>query len=176
MLLSIEKNKLCDIRFDPPYNSEFKIEGIELIQKDNNLIALNNTVQHFNLMKLPYIWGNYDTKKASDETKILWEKEINKFLGTNEVMEINFPSRIDKSTGNYLHLRLKSDSYVRATITYGNNIKSSFTFDIIPSKKVENYLIRISSQWLWNSESIKSITIKSDNPLWIDQILIRKGD
>ncbi len=176
VLLSIEKNKLCDIRFDPPYNSEFKIEGIELIQKDNNLIALNNTVQHFNLMKLPYIWGNYDTKKASDETKILWEKEINKFLGTNEVMEINFPSRIDKSTGNYLHLRLKSDSYVRATITYGNNIKSSFTFDIIPSKKVENYLIRISSQWLWNSESIKSITIKSDNPLWIDQILIRKGD
>ncbi|MEQ8172973.1 MAG: hypothetical protein ABRQ38_29080, partial [Candidatus Eremiobacterota bacterium] len=171
------KNLLTDIRLDPPENSFFEIQEIELIKRNYNLVLLNTIQQDCNLLKLPYIWGTYDTKQASTNTIVVEEilsKGIN--ISPNNTVKLKFNSNFDKSSGNYLHIKLKSDMGGNITLSYGREINNLITFEVIPSNKVENYLIRISSQWLWMSEPVDSITIISTIPLNIEEILIRKGD
>ena len=171
------KRTLTDIRFDPPNNSIFEVSGVEIVEKPEGSISpLHYIQQDFNLMKLPYVWGTYDLKKASTKTIILSTiAGSGGIIDPNNPLELNFNPDIDKSSGNYLHFRLKSKSKADITISYGKLI-NSIKFETVPSDKFEDYLIRISSQWEWMSEPVNSLIIKSSAPVEIEKILIRKGD
>ncbi|TDF96212.1 hypothetical protein [Paenibacillus piri] len=174
--VSESKNILSELRFDPPDNSTFEINSVSLVEQENSLIPIKGIYQNFDLLKLPYIWANYDSNKSVLKTEVLKtiinsEQKINK----NVAIKIGIDSNIDKSTGNYIHLRIKSDKKSNVLLAYGPN-KSVISFELVPSNNYEDYLIRISSQWEWMSENIDFITLQSNENIAIEKMLIRKGD
>lgn len=174
-----EKAGLTDVRIDPPSNSVFELESVELSKERANFrpITSKDVKQDFDLKKLPYIWGSFDSKDASRNTGVM--EEINKSpVRFDSGQEVVFPFKpiADKSSGNYIHLKIKSEQNGNLTIKYGNDSISSIKFQLIPSAEYEDYLVRISSQWLWMSEPINSITINSSEGMEMRGLSIRKGD
>lgn len=177
--ISSGKIGLTDIRFDPPSNSVFEIESVEVSERKTALypISSKDIHQDFDLKKLPYIWGKYDGKDASTNTEILEEVNISQArLDKDQEVIFSFNPIIDKSSGNYIHFKIKSTSSGNFVIKYGNESISSITFQVVPSAEYEDYLVRISSQWLWMGEPISRITIRSSEAVEVGEILIRKGD
>jgi hypothetical protein len=99
-------------------------------------------------------------------------------MGLDKGQDVVFSFRpiTDKSSGNYIHFRIKSEQSANLTIIYGNESISSIMFQVLPSAKYEDYLVRISSQWQWMSEPISSIMINSSRKIEIGGITIKKGD
>lgn len=170
---------LTDIRFDPPSNSVFEVDSVELSERKINLypISSKDIQQDFDLKKLPYIWGKYDDKDASINKGILEETNKSQVrLDKDQEVTFFFNPILDKSSGNYIDFKIKSTHNSNLTIKYGNKSMSSIRFQVIPSAEYEDYLVRISSQWLWMEEPISCITIDASGAVEIGRILIRSGD
>jgi hypothetical protein len=138
---------------------------------------LTSRPQHFNLMQLPYIWANFDAKEAVTRTKILFDAGFPETLvlsGTSQT--IRFNPDFDKTTGNYLHFIVRSDSSGYVTVKYGNRDPSTVRFDLKGSGKPEHYLVRISSQEAWMHEKISAIAVSPSVPVRFEKFFIRKGD
>lgn len=138
---------------------------------------LQTRPQQFDLKDLPYIWGNFDAKKASQKTEILdqyipGDSEIR--ANTELLMPIS--EEVDKSQGNYLHLIVKAKQTGKIQIIYGKKNQSSLSFNLVPSNKDEHYLIRISSQWLWIHDRINQLSIRPSVDVTVTKMMIRKGD
>ena len=171
-------NDLIDIRFDPPNDSRFEIHGLEFVKESQyGLTATDGFYQQFNLIKLPYIWGTYDADNAALKTKILEEVLDNPVeLNANKTITLRFSPDFDKSSGNYIHLRVRAPENSTLTIAYGDTGNSKVFFELIPSDHLEDYLVRISSQWEWMSQAIDSLLITSTGDLELENVWIRKGD
>jgi hypothetical protein len=170
---------LTDVRFDPPSNSLFKVQSVQLGERNVllNAIGPKDLQQDFDLKVLPYIWGKYDSKKASISTKILENVSMPRArIIKDEELTLPIDPNLDKSTGNYIHFRMKSEKTGEVSLSYGNKLKSKIKFRVLPSREYEDYLIRVSSQSLWMSEPINSISIRPNEDVEIGQILIRMGD
>ncbi len=143
--LEEETMRLTDIRFDPSTGSRFALEGAEILRCEDSIRPLypEQVVQDFPLRKLPYVWGAYDPLDASHQTEIL--EELNEepiALEPGEDLVLTLPAEIDKSHGNYLHLRLhprRSDAQyfaidedARVSVVYGELFPSSFGTNIVP--------------------------------------------
>jgi len=177
--LTYGKIGLTDVRFDPPDSTVFEVQSVQL---DERNIPLNNILpqdlqQDFDLKILPYIWGKYDEKKASILTNVLENISMTKTrISKDDELTLHIDPNIDKSSGNYIHIKMKSETNGDASLSYGKDLKSSIKFRVLPTKEYEDYLIRISSQFLWMNEPIDSISIKPNEDVEIAQVLIRKGD
>lgn len=175
--VSTNNEILSNIRVDPPENSTFELADVGIVEKDNNYIPLQVVNQNYSLIKLPYIWGTYDSKKAASTTKILAELVSSPISVTKNAKTVfTFDPKIDKSSGNYIHFRIKADKNTSVKISYGDKNIDSVTFDVIPSAKYEDYLIRISSQWEWMNSPVNKISLESSGSIIIEQAFIRKGD
>jgi hypothetical protein len=141
------------------------------------LIPITDFNQNFNLKKLPYIWGSFDEYGAKENTIVL-----NSFIENTQTVDPQVPLRfyfkqkIDKSSGNYIYLKINSHSSGTVSLRYGPNSLSSVVFDLIPSNIDVDYLIRISSQWDWINQEIGLIELSSSTNIDIKQMSIRKGD
>ena len=93
-----------------------------------------------------------------------------------QTLRLPFNGRIDKSTGNYIHLRLKTAKNGSLILSYGKNPGSTVKMDLSGTDKAEDYLIRISSQWEWMSQNIKSVDLTSTAEAELIEAYIRKGD
>jgi acid phosphatase class B len=82
----------------------------------------------------------------------------------------------DKTTGNYLYLRLKGTDSSIITVGYGEKYTNSFSFSTEPTSTYENYLVRVSTQWEWMNSDIDKISITSNGDLELSEMNIRKGD
>lgn len=143
----------------------------------SNLTPINIFSQNFDLLKLPYIWGRYDPMRAYDKTSS--EQNLIKQKTTvtrGKTLKIETDHNIDKSTGNYLAFTITSGVESNVTISYGPKNMTTISFMTVASIQPVNYLIRISSQYLWLKENTDSISISSDNPIEIVSADIRKGD
>jgi len=170
---------LTDVRFDPPSNSTFEIQSVQLGERNVllNAIQPKDLQQDFDLKVLPFIWGKYDGKKASISTKILENVSMPRSkIIKDEELALPIDPDIDKSTGNYIYIRMKSEKIGEISLSYGTDLKSSIKFLVLPSQEYEDYLILVSSQSLWMSEPINSISIRPSEDVEIGQILIKKGD
>ncbi|MCP4654299.1 MAG: hypothetical protein GY856_02650 [bacterium] len=140
-----ETMRLTDIRFDPPASSRFGLEGAEILRCEDSIRPLypEQVVQNFPLRKLPYVWGAYDPLDASHQTEIL--EELNEepiALEPGEDLVLALPAEIDKSLGNYLHLRLHPrragapyfavDEDATVALGYGGLFQSWIEMNIVP--------------------------------------------
>ncbi|WP_157198977.1 hypothetical protein [Methanolacinia paynteri] len=171
-------NKITNIRLDPPKNSVLKLNEVYLYPTNYSFSSTNFIIRDYNLKKLPYIWGTYDKKDPILNQPVqdrLFEGE--KLINSNEIISFTNISDLDKSSGNYLMIKLKSEHEGQINVNYAtdNNV-GKIKFDVIPSEKVENYLIRISSQWEWYSGEVQEVNLLSSVPITISEIKILKGD
>jgi len=165
-----------NLRFDPPNDAQITFQDIELFESDQIPITTPAS-QNFDLKLLPYIWGTYDEKKACKTSRILDKYTFQQmYLNPEKPLIIPIRSNIDKSSGNYLHFKIGCKESGKVTLTYGEKQPSTISFDLKPSNKFEDYLIRVSSQWAWNNESISKISLQSSVKIYIQSLLIRKGD
>ncbi len=97
-------------------------------------------------------------------------------LSPGKSLTLNFPSNVDKSTGNYLYLGMESTHSGKVTVSYGLKSKSEFCFSVIPSGESEHYLIRISTQREWMHNPVSVFSIDSTVPVYVTRAKLLKGD
>ncbi|QXO93537.1 hypothetical protein KSK55_09090 [Methanospirillum purgamenti] len=176
-----EINNITSFRMDPPNNSNLTLRsGFITPSFDFKLDTKIN--RDFSLKKLPYIWGTFDSYSMFLKKPIMsLLKEGGMNIGNNEpILFSNIPNIIDKKSGNYLYLRIKSDEAGDISIKYGNDPQSQeipaiINFNLHPNYKSVDYLIRISSQWEWYQE-VKYFELVSSVPIFLEKFEILKGD
>lgn len=142
-----------------------------------DLIPVKIFSQDFDLKKLPYVWGVFDEYKAKENTTVLSSLiEESKIIDPGKSVKLSLDKDIDKSSGNYIHLRILANEVGIIKLSYHENPQSKITFNLVPSKKSVDYLIRISSQWSWISQSIQFMELSPSIKIELVQAFIRKGD
>ena len=150
---------------------------IQQLKQQEGFIPAKTVYQNFNLQKLPYIWGTYDPLNAVSKSQILGNVTNNPMsLTSGQEYSFWVKPDVDKSTGNYLYLKVKGENPSEITISYGENDLNNFSFSTEPSSRFENYLVRVSTQWKWMNSDIDRISITSSNDTDLREMNIRKGD
>ena len=144
------------------------------------LVPQEKFKQYHQLKRLPYIWGEFDEKRASETTPVLQKlTTVTLNVVPGQIAILPMQPDYDKSTGSYLHFRISAVNDAVITVTYNNeacDVLSGVTFDILCSKHPLDYLVRMSSQWEWVSKPINIVTITTTLPITIEEVYLRKGD
>lgn len=146
------------------------VQGWELFTRSNSI------VQVFNLQKLPYIWGTFDPFLASEMTATLLQIVHLDRFEPNVSYEFEVPADTDRSSGNYLKFKLKSDEPSAIEIRLNDLDSSKVIFDTIPSGKTETYMVRISVLSMWYEPGLTTIKVIASAPVEVENITLRKGD
>ena len=125
---------------------------------------LPNITENFDLIKLPFVWANYD--EHSENQQVI--KEWTEFIYEDEVYKTKLPENIDKTTGNYILITLKNKTLKTTNKSFlqykdKNGINGTFNFDILGEQEIEKYLIRISTQHKWYSLKNTGLRIYFEN-------------
>jgi len=171
--------RLEDLRFDFPKGSHVTLKKVEYLINDVDYLWQDSTnvIQQFHLIKLPYLWGTYDEKDAVHSTEVLQtlvSEEVR--LIPNERQTFLIDPIISKENGNYIHFRILASDRAKIKFYYTNPEESCFIFDTVPSDQLEDYLVRVSTQWQWMSAEVDKLVVSSTGDLVISEIHIREGD
>jgi hypothetical protein len=178
---TVPYTKDTSIRFDIPENSTVKIKNIrfkeetDLYEDDIKPIDYNYAsmdYHSYHLINIPYIWANYDKIGVDKKEEQL---TINRNLSTYDFSSIN------KQVGNYLLINASAVKDGTMTVQFGKEDTNGFTslsqYDFsVKNGNKQNYLIRLSSDFMWYSGEINAIKIISDNNSTVERTSILKGD
>jgi hypothetical protein len=161
---------------DPPNDAAFEIKSINIIESALPCVYTdkNSIKQDFNMIMLPYVWGNFDKKVNKHFPEEQQRIADNLPLEARKTVTLELDSSFDKSVGNYIYFLISATNPGTMTLRYGNDIINSCNFNIVEGE--HNYLVRISSQYNWMAKPQTSIEIKSDIPVSIQRVSILKGD
>jgi len=164
------------VRIDPPDGATFEINSISIIESSMPAFytAKNTIKQDFNMVMLPYVWGNYDKKVNKRFPKEQQRIAYNLPLEAGNPVTLALDPQIDKSSGNYIYFRINSQKSGTLTLSYGDDLINSCTFNFVAGEY--DYLVRISSQYNWMSKPQTSMDIKSDVSVSLQRVSILKGD
>lgn len=173
---------ITNIRIDPPNESTIVLKSVDFYPKNSYFIVDKTINRDYKLKKLPYIWGTFDALNPAF-TQPVQESVFNGEQKISAGVPVRFSilnSTIEKSSGNYLLLILKSEIYGTIDLAYGDltdNVEpATMSFESIPSEIKQNYLIRISSQWNWYASPVTSIELNSSVPIILYECNILNGD
>ena len=162
-------------RLDISEKSSVKITSV-LIREDTPIPIDEHHCSDFHsydIYYLPLLWAEKDAKYAL-RNKILANLDFDgRFFRFNS-------SEFNKSKGNYLRLKIKnpseSDNTVRLHlgIFEENEFKSSVQFSFIVEKGEHDYIVRLSSDYLWYLENLNALKIDGD--FEISEVQILEGD
>lgn len=155
--------------------------------KDSSLAFKSDIDQFFDLQWLPFVWANYDKMepvKTAPVQLILHASDSNALTCLENIANDFFINKeLDKSTGNYLYLQIKSGTETSVSLNYSNQnqnslekINNGFNFYIKGDNQFHDYLVRISTQWSWMTQPIDKITLIADHNVQLRKLEIRKGD
>lgn len=156
------------------FNNDIDIKDhIEKI--DYGYDYLGEFYHQYNIMHLPYIWGEKDTKKASKN------KVVSKLVKQDDYYKIE--NDFSKDKGNYLLLKtdvIVKDEPMTATIRVGtienNEFIEKYNYSFIIERGDNNYLFRISNDYNWKFGNINAIKIDTKSKLYNTSIKILEGD
>lgn len=142
--------------------------GFELLDE---FYGLEEGLHTYNLGAFAWLWANHDTKQAI-ENPVLYE------YAANEEYLIR-PENVNTQNGNYLALtiNLNEDSTREAglhLLDTDNTVLAQFTFTLYPGQ--QQYLIRVSSDYVWYLERFHSFSIESDADISVEKVQILIGD
>jgi hypothetical protein len=152
-----------------------KNSGIELPETEDRIYTAKNIIkQDFNMIMLPYVWGNYDKKINKHFPEEQQRITDNLPLESEKPVTLTLDPGIDKSEGNYIYFRISALKPGIMTLRYGNDIINSCNFNIVTGEY--NYLVRISSQYNWVNAPQAWLQIVSTEPVTIERLSVLKGD
>ncbi|MEG2289461.1 MAG: hypothetical protein RSA29_15035 [Clostridium sp.] len=165
----MENNKASGIKSD-----------VELI---NEYYGDPKLLHRYDLMQVPYIWGTYDEKNSAincnNQSGVLDNVVLSN--GVPVIEDIDLTS-IDKSTGNYIKVNGDSDNEGIFNVELGMVDKDSkfttaiaYSFNIVKGEDI-NYMLRVSSDFLWYLGNVNSIRVTSNTDMENVTISILKGD
>ncbi|MEO6304628.1 MAG: hypothetical protein ABIP51_15820 [Bacteroidia bacterium] len=159
-------------------NSDNTLKDFFVIESDYTPDFISEKFISYDLKKLAYIWGTYD--EFCNEEKPLFENTKTKTIENNEPYKISIPAKIDRSSGNTIIIKCKSDKEQKVSLSFGNSKKqgkTTFLFNVIASEKEQQYAIRVSSSYKWYSGDVNEISLlpETGKSLTILKILVTKG-
>ncbi|NQX66697.1 hypothetical protein HQN90_11225 [Paenibacillus alba] len=179
---------LKDIRIDPPSDDVFNINNLSIKTRDSSQVINENYQlpldESVDISWLPYYWGSKDSLEATSRTKVLSTLVGNEMIIQSGSNSFKINNNLQKSNGNYLYLRLKSneirDPY-KMIVKYNGltNVgmsNTSISFLIKADGQYHDYLIRVSSQFNWHRTSIDVFNLDPEAATTIESINIREGD
>ncbi len=137
-------DRLSDVRLDPPQHATLTVRRVTLHDGDLEIRPLSpqDVVQSFDLRRLPYVWGRYDPLAAARRTPVLAALHRGPTrLDAGAELALAFDPAVDKTSGNYLHLRLRParpadgtgarEDETSVTVSYGERLENGFTFEVV---------------------------------------------
>jgi hypothetical protein len=167
-----DNTPLVEFRIDPPNGSLFEIKSLDIITGEIMFHYEPYIQQNWNLIKLPYIWANYDDKIKKNFPQTLLEIARDIIVEEETIFPVS--SDFDKTNGNYLYFEVDSETDGTLSVSYGENIINSVDFSVMTGN--HKYLVRISSQYNWMNDKQTMIKINISAPMYIKQISILEGD
>lgn len=136
-------------------------------------------LHNYNLFDLPYLWANYDEKKAKDNDVIIETTKISENIYKLELLDY-----IEKKNGNYISLHAKSsietNNNLNAQIAFGRYENGVFDEKYVCNFTLKNgsnqYLIRMSIDYYWYLNEINAVRITSDVELEDIEMVVLEGD
>jgi hypothetical protein len=166
------KVPLTEFRIDPPNGSLFEIKNLSIVKREIEFNYESYIQQNWNLIKLPYIWANYDNKILKDFPKSI--SALARKITVEEEIVLPVPRDFDKTDGNYLCFEINSATDGTLSVSYGKDVVNTFDFSVLNGN--HKYLIRVSSQYDWISSRQTTIKIKVSAPMFLEQVSILRGD
>lgn len=130
--------------------------------------------QSFDLYDLPRVWGSHDRLNPTAHAPVQadWSGPVSGAAGP---WLLPVPAGVDKSAGNYLHLRLQSDVPASATVACERGPTGSFTFKVQPGPAAD-YLLRLSTQWAWAGGEVTELRVSADPGARLEKARLLQGD
>lgn len=168
------KPMLNAIRLSPPHGSTFEIKSISIASVkssmppdvtmiDYDYLGLEHSMD---IGQIPYVWGQFDKKKA-------WENDVVRGYAnsTGEISDEN------QKNAKYALIKITTNEAQKANLTFKNlngDSVSNFNFDVLEG--THKYIIRISTDWWWNREVIKSFEVLSGEGVNVEEVQFLVGD
>jgi hypothetical protein len=175
---------ITNISFILPDNSNINLKRGYIYPQNSPLIPDETFYHNFNLEKLPYIWGTFDTSDPAlhqPVQDILFDGNT-QITPNVPVLFSNITSTLDKTSGNYILISLNSERGGTIRVDYGDSKNgvlekpATISFNTIPSDETQNYLIRVSAQWNWYAQPVTDIQLTASVPVTLEKCEILKGD
>ena len=170
-------DSLADIILNTPPNVECAIRSAEILCTANPLFPrISHVEQRLDFGTLPQMWAEYDKGRAWEKTKVLGTKQARQICEPGKDLPLTFGPVEDKETGNYLQVTIQSDHATQATVVVPGEPESWITFQVKGSPEPRDYVIRISCLWAWMKNREAQVTIRAQQPIWVQDVVLRKGD
>lgn len=192
----IPVSEFTRIRLDIPEESEVIItslktsSSLEIINYKEDSVINNvnsmNELHSYELNRLPEVWAELDTKDVSDNAVAA------EIVKNEEVYHIENVSQIDKYSGNYLMMSMnysgkdemgytkEDDEYTNMTVRMGKLENGVFVekyrYTMSVQEGTHNYVIRVSSDYLWYLDEIDTIMLQNDEVIDNISMNILQGD
>lgn len=175
---------LKDIRIDLPNNENFTIHSLKLKVTSNVYEKLRlESSELTDVGFVPYLWGEEDSSITKDTLTKHVDMVRNKHsIRKGSYKNYQVQNTFDKKEGNFVYLRLKSENIggnYKVELAYGSKADSfpgGYTFDVKADGKYHDYLIRVSSQYMWYTSPIDYIRVSTQEDTVVKNISILKGD
>jgi hypothetical protein len=172
----IINHKSIWLRNDLPVQEAISVSDSRYVRDTLSTIPDNTYIR-----SLAYVWGKYDKQFLNSKHETLQVVLDKRDLFPNEVeKKFYFTPIADKQSGCYVLIRAskKAEGKTEIVMNYGMKEKKSggFTFTL-PDMKMNDYVIRVSSQYNWFAEENNWLTVyPMGGDVTIEKILLLKGD
>ena len=172
---------ITGIRFSLTKNSQFVPNSLHIVECDYIPDYYSAAPRDFDLKELPYVWGKQDEKFKETKHKTFRQLTDSHETIPNQMEQKFFFNPVEKSgSGCYVIIRAgkRSEKEARIIMNYGAGDSKSggFTFSL-PDSEVQNYVIRVSTQYNWYSKANNWISVYPvGGDIDIEKIQIVSGD
>lgn len=168
---------LGDIVLNTPQGADFEIRSANVLCAADPLFPrINQVEQKLDFGTLPFLWARYDEDGAWEKAPVLESKQVRQMCDPGNGLALGFDTVKDKDTGNFLQLRIQSDQETLASVDVPGDPGSRITFTVLGSPEPRDYVIRISCLYAWMSDPKAHIVLRSRQPIWVEDAIVRKGD
>ena len=135
-----QARRWTDLRLDPPRHVTFEVTGISVVERPIEVLdAPSRIEQDFDLVRLPQVWAQLDPLEARTRTEVLASLQVEPVtLAAGETVSWQVAPGLDRSRGNYLHLRIRPEpvrppsgptSAAQLEVRYGADLVDGFRFE-----------------------------------------------
>lgn len=168
-----EVNHLIEFGYDAGY---FQDDG-----SGNLVFVYQNYLHSYDMKKAPFLWANYDRKKASENTVVCSAN----CLG-DKLYAFSGSQNIEHSQGNYLIFKCRyhndslsakeEENVLSVTLTDSSRNEMRYEYKMDLQKGENQYMIRVSSDYFWSAFNIDNIQFSANGDVEIEDVCILQGD
>lgn len=143
-------------------------------ETEDGTYSYTGKFHNYAIRQLPQIWAEFDEKNAAENDEISSLTKSGNIYTFNNIED-------NKKQGNYLLIRLTSGAESgNITVTLGTNRGDGFAeryrYLITTSEGTHDYLIRVSTDYYWYTDSVNAVSVQSDVELSDVSMSILAGD